>query len=253
MNLSLAAVGSARSAPPGAAPAAHAGFEAVVFDLDGVLIDSFEVMRQAFARAYAEFVGPGRPPFEEYRTHQGRYFPDIMRLMNLPLEMEEPFVRASAELIGEITVYPGVRELLERLRDAGVATAVATGKSAARARAALAAHGLLPLLDTVVGSDEVPRPKPHPDIVIEALRRLRIDAPSRALMVGDAAIDIRSGRSAGTVTAGASWGSEDVERLRDAGADHVLSEPAGIGVLALAETETETETAVASAPANGGN
>lgn len=245
MKLSSPAVGPVRTAPPArpgsVAASERAACEAVVFDLDGVLIDSFEVMRRAFALAYREVVGPGRPPFEEYRTHQGRFFPDIMRLMNLPLEMQEPFVRCSAELVDEIIVYPGVPELLVRLRTAGIPTAVATGKSGARARAVLAAHKLLPLLDTVVGSDEVPRPKPHPDIVIEALRRLGVETPGNALMVGDAVIDIRAGNSAGTVTVAASWGSEDAARLREAGADHVLTEPAGIGRLALSGLEAAFE------------
>ena len=66
---------------------------AVIFDLDGVLVDSTDVMRQAFSLAYAEVVGPGPAPFAEYNRHLGRYFPDIMRIMGLPLEMEEPFVR----------------------------------------------------------------------------------------------------------------------------------------------------------------
>ncbi|MBW0011114.1 MAG: phosphoglycolate phosphatase, partial [Pseudonocardiales bacterium] len=52
---------------------------AVIFDLDGVLVNSFEVMKEAFTVAYAEVVGPGRPPFAEYSRHLGRYFPDIMR------------------------------------------------------------------------------------------------------------------------------------------------------------------------------
>ena len=68
MKLSSPAVGPVRTAPPArpgsVAASERAACEAVVFDLDGVLIDSFEVMRRAFALAYREVVGPGRPPFE---------------------------------------------------------------------------------------------------------------------------------------------------------------------------------------------
>lgn len=90
--------------------------QAVVFDLDGVIVDSFAVMSEAFTVAYAEAVGDGPPPFEEYRRHLGRYFPDIMRIMGLPLEMEEPFVRESYRLADRVTVFDGIVELLLTLR-----------------------------------------------------------------------------------------------------------------------------------------
>lgn len=198
--------------------------DSVVFDLDGVLVDSFEVMREAFAVAYREVVSDQEPPFAEYLTHQGRYFPDIMRLMGLPAAMEEPFVATSHRLIHQVRVYPDVPELLSRLRMAGIPTAVATGKSAPRARAVLDAVGLLPLLDTVVGSDEVVRPKPMPDIVREALRRLQVDA-NRAVMVGDAVIDIQSGRAAGVATAAALWGGPPCDALLAEQPDFVLDRP----------------------------
>lgn len=207
-------------------------FDAVVFDLDGVLIDSFDVMRHAFAHAYREAVGDGEPPFAEYRTHQGRYFPDIMRMMGLPLEMQETFVQRSTELIDEVRIYPEVRELLQVLHDAGIPTAVATGKSGLRARAVLRAHGLMPFLHAVVGSDEVSQPKPAPDIVVEAIRRIGA-TPQSTVMIGDAVIDIQSGRAAGVATAAATWGETSAELLRAEHPDHVLSRP--LQLVALTE------------------
>lgn len=50
---------------------------AVVFDLDGVLADSLDVMRRAFTAAHAEVVGAGEAPFDEYRTYMGLYFPEF--------------------------------------------------------------------------------------------------------------------------------------------------------------------------------
>jgi AHBA synthesis associated protein len=213
----------------------HHGYRTVVFDLDGVLINSFQVMRQAFALAYHDVVGEGEPPFEEYRTHQGRYFPDIMRLMGLPLSMEKPFVEASRRLITEVEVYEGVPLMLEQLREAGITTAIATGKSGERAREVLDVVGLLPLLDAVVGSDEVPRPKPAPDIVLEGLLRLGGAAPGDAVMVGDAVIDLQAGRAAGTATAAALWGETTAGPLREERPDHVLSKPAELRSAVLDE------------------
>ncbi|MFB0619040.1 HAD-IA family hydrolase [Streptomyces sp. AGS-58] len=203
---------------------------AVVFDLDGVIVDSFAVMREAFAVAYAETVGDGPAPFEEYVRHQGRYFPDIMRIMGLPPEMEEPFVRESYRLAHRVEVFDGVVELLLTLRVRGLRLAVATGKSGERARSLLDGLGLLPFFAHVIGSDEVARPKPAPDIVLRALELLDV-GPGQAIMVGDAPTDLASARDAGVASAAALWVGPDEAELLAAGPDAVLRRP--LDLLAL--------------------
>ncbi|MFF8727217.1 HAD-IA family hydrolase [Streptomyces sp. NPDC015171] len=200
---------------------------AVVFDLDGVLVNSFAVMRQAFTTAYAEVVGDGDAPFEEYERHLGRYFPDIMRIMGLPPEMEAPFVRESYRLAPLVPVFDGVPEMLRQLRARGVGLAVATGKSGPRARSLLEQLGLLPLFTVVIGSDEVAHPKPAPDIVLKALGVLGSD-PARTVMVGDAVTDLTSARSAGVTAVAALWGETDEETLLAEKPDAVLRTPADI-------------------------
>ncbi|WFE66462.1 HAD-IA family hydrolase [Micromonospora sp. WMMD714] len=198
---------------------------AVIFDLDGVVVDSFAVMSEAFAVAYAEVVGDGPAPFGEYRRHLGRYFPDIMRIMNLPLAMEEPFVRESYRLADQVQVFDGILELLLTLRVRGLRLAIATGKSGPRARSLLDRLGLLPFFAHVIGSDEVARPKPAPDIVRRALDLLDVP-PERAVMIGDAPTDLASAKGAGVASAAALWAPpEDVEELLAGGPDLVLHHP----------------------------
>ncbi|SEC92223.1 AHBA synthesis associated protein [Streptomyces sp. 3213] len=201
--------------------------QAVVFDLDGVVVDSFAVMGEAFALAHAEVVGDGPAPFEEYQRHQGRYFPDIMRIMGLPLEMEEPFVRESYRLADRVQVYDGVVDLLRTLNERGLKLAVATGKAGVRARSLLDVLGLLPYFDHVIGSDEVPRPKPAPDIVRRALELLDVPA-DRAVMIGDAPTDLASAQGAGVTAVAALWGCHDGAELLAAGPDVVLRQPADL-------------------------
>ncbi|QTD95913.1 HAD-IA family hydrolase [Streptomyces cyanogenus] len=214
---------STASSPTGRA----LGYRAVVFDLDGVLVDSFEVMREAFTIAYAEVVGPGEPPFREYNRHLGRYFPDIMRIMGLPLEMEEPFVRESYRLAHRVQLFPGVAPLLTELRERGLKLSVATGKSGPRARSLLEQLGVLPLFDHVIGSDEVARPKPAPDIVRRALD-LMDSGPEEAMMVGDALTDLASARSAGVTAVAALWGETAEDEMLAAEPDVVLRSPAAL-------------------------
>ncbi|MGW4128449.1 HAD-IA family hydrolase [Amycolatopsis japonica] len=199
----------------------------VIFDLDGVLVNSFDVMRQAFSTAYREVVGPGEAPFAEYNRHLGRYFPDIMRIMGLPLEMEEPFVRESYRLADQVPVFDGVPGLLRTLRERGLRLAVATGKSGPRARSLLDVVGLLSEFEYVIGSDEVANPKPAPDIVRHALDRLDL-GPEDAMMVGDAVTDLASAKAAGTLAVAALWGETDEAELLRAGPDAVLREPADL-------------------------
>lgn len=200
---------------------------AVIFDLDGVLVDSFGVMREAFAVAYAEVVGDGPPPFDEYSRHLGRYFPDIMRIMGLPLAMEEPFVRESYRLAHRVRIYHGVVDMLLALRERGMRLAVATGKSGTRARSLLDRLDLLPLFDHVIGSDEVARPKPAPDIVLRALELLDV-RPSQAMMIGDAVTDLASARGADVTAIAALWGEGDEAELVAAAPDGVLRQPADV-------------------------
>ncbi|MEH0467400.1 HAD-IA family hydrolase [Streptomyces sp. B21-097] len=185
---------------------------AVVLDLDGVLIDSIHVMRRAFQRAYDLTVGDGEAPFEEYLTHLGRHMPDTLAIMGLPAGMYEPFVVESRRLVHEIEPCPGAAELLAGLREAGVPTAVATGKTHGRAVEALTATGLRHLVDAVCGSDEVAHGKPAPDIVLLALEKIGAAAEG-AVMVGDSVLDLRAGRAAGTRTAAGLWGQGDREEL----------------------------------------
>jgi len=197
---------------------------AVVFDLDGVLVNSFEVMRLAFTHAFREVVGDGEPPFEEYLRHLGGYFPEIMRKMGLPLDMEGPFVRESYRLADRIELYPGVRELLDELRERGIPCAVATGKAGVRARSLLDGLGVLDRFAHVIGSDEGDWPKPAPDIVLRALALMDVGA-SETMMIGDAVYDLEAARAAGVAPVAALWGECDPGALLAAGPVASLESP----------------------------
>ncbi|MFB9542671.1 HAD-IA family hydrolase [Micromonospora sagamiensis] len=219
-------------AGPAGGPLVPGGVRAVVLDLDGVLVDSLAVARTAFTLAYREVVGDGVVPVDEYCRHPGRYLPEVLRLMGLPAGMAEPFARESNRLAHLVTPVPGVPELLRQLRGHGIGLAVATGRSGERARFVLDRVGLLPLVDHVVGADEVPRPKPAPDIVRRALDLLDVP-PGRALMVGDAPADLASARSAGVVAVAALWGESDPETLRAAAPDVTLTRVGELAALCL--------------------
>jgi 3-amino-5-hydroxybenzoic acid synthesis related protein len=195
----------------------HRPMSAVIFDLDGVLINSLKAMQLAFERAYAEVVGTGYAPFEEYLRHLGRHMPDTLALMGLPQAIYEPFVRESRSLTDLVEVFAGVPQLLHELRTAGLRLAVATGKTTERAEHVIEAVGLRAYFHEVIGSDAVARGKPEPDMVLLAVDRLGV-RPAHAVMVGDSPLDLQAGRAAGTRVVAAAWGEGRV-------ADLIAAEP----------------------------
>lgn len=224
LNHKGGAVAVAAPAPVPPAARAFDDVRAVIFDLDGVIIDSLPVMRKAYLEAHRVVVGGEAPPFSEYKKHLGRSFPDIMAQMGLPVAMHAVFKAESNRCIDEIRVFDGMREVLERLKHYNFRLMVATGKDTDRATLILDHLGLSAYFDMVIGSDRVPHPKPAPDMAQLALDRFGLE-PRQAVFVGDAVADIRCGAGAGTVTAAALWGEADEAALREQNPSAVLAEP----------------------------
>jgi len=187
---------------------------AVIFDLDGTLIDSKDVMRGAYFQAYQEIVGDDdAPPFDEYCRHLGRSFPEIMRRMGLPAAMHAVFVRESISNMHKIRLFDGVAAMLGELARRQVPLAIATGKDYARTCSILACLGLDQHFRMVVGSDNVSQPKPAPEMALTIAGKLGLDCAS-TLFVGDAIADLQCGQRAGMQTALAMWDCPSLDTLR---------------------------------------
>jgi len=192
---------------------------AVVFDLDGTLVDSLPDIVWSFRAAF----DATRLPVPDEAA--------VRALIGAPLEeMAAAFVTGETEVEGVCDAYrriypehftdrtapfPGVPELLAELRAAGYRTAVATTKRGWMARRLVDAVGLADRLDHVQGTDGIPH-KPAPDVVLAALKAL--DAQG-TWMVGDTVGDLLAGRAAGLRTYAVSWGTHDAERLATARPD----------------------------------
>ncbi|MEV6962532.1 HAD family phosphatase [Streptomyces sp. NPDC051207] len=179
------------------------GATAVVFDLDGTLVDSepnyYEAGRQLLA-------GHGVPDFT-WADHE-RYV-GISTRETVTLWKERYGLRASVgELLADknrrylalaragTRVYPEMREFVGLLAAEGVPMAVASGSSPEAIGAILAGTGLDAYLRTVVSADEVPRGKPAPDVFLTAARRLGAD-PADCVVLEDAAPGVAAAHAAG--------------------------------------------------------
>jgi len=197
-------------------------YEAVLFDLDGTLIDTRDLILASFRYALHEVLGRDFPD-EVLLAGQGTPLMDQMRRFDP--ERAEELVRLYTEFnLREHDAlareFPGIRELLGDLHGAGARLAVVTSKRRRGAEMGLRRFGIAPYLTTAVFLEDTREHKPSPEPVREALRRLGCP-PGRAVMVGDSPYDMQSARGAGVEAVGVAWGSHPPERLREAGATMV--------------------------------
>jgi HAD superfamily hydrolase (TIGR01509 family) len=175
--------------------------EAVVFDLDGVLVDSEHVwdeVRERLARerggrwhdrAQADMMGMSS-------VEWSRYMHDVIGLAESPGQINEEVVaQMLARYREELPVIAGGVEAVERLA-ADFRLAVASSSNRPLIEAVLEAAGIARLFEETVSSEEVERGKPAPDVYLEAARRLEL-APERCAAIEDSANGIRSAHAAG--------------------------------------------------------
>jgi pyrophosphatase PpaX len=199
---------------------------AVLFDLDGTLIDTIDFILASVRHTFAErargpsdadwIAGIGTP----LRTQLAAYA-DGAEDLDALVERYRQHQRAHHD---EMTrCYSGVREVLAEIRQGGHRVGVVTSKLAEPAARALRHVGIEALVEVLVGADDCERHKPHPEPVLRALARL--DAgPDAALFIGDSPHDIAAGNAAGVVTAAVLWGACSREALAAANPRHVVSE-----------------------------
>jgi len=177
--------------------------QAVLFDLDGTLVDSERETAEAMARALAR--GQGVQVDQEDRDYIiGRSWIAIYdRLKNrygFPWTREEVFAEVG------ITVLPGAREAVARFADVG--RALVTGSARVEAMQALKALGMIDTFVPMVCAEDVTRSKPAPDGYLAAVNGLAL-RPEQCVVVEDSAAGISAGRAAGCVVIGVRAGNFD--------------------------------------------
>jgi pyrophosphatase PpaX len=207
-------------------PDAHAAsLPAVLFDLDGTLIDSIELLlssaRHAFegwhrqAPTEEEWIrGIGTPLVEQLRAYAAND-DEVAHLLGR-------YRRYQHEHHDRLTrCYDDVPEVVAALAGRGHPMAVVTSKATPIANQSLSFVGLDRYFPVIVGFDDTTRHKPDPEPVRVALERLGASA-DRTAFVGDSPHDIRAGNAAGVVTVAATWGPFDRETLAAARPNHFI-------------------------------
>lgn len=178
---------------------------AVIFDLDGVLIDSEPLMRFAFEQSYRRVIGDGTPPIESFLEHMGESLPRIMDQIGMPQSMVQPYRQICVQHIDQIVLFPQSRPFLEWMKSLGLKLALLTGKDRERTLHILDHFGLTHFFDTVVASDQLQHAKPHPQGILTCLRLMNC-LPEHAVMIGDAVSDILCAQRGSVRAVAVTWG-----------------------------------------------
>ena len=221
----------------------------IVFDLDGTLVDTTDLILASCAHTFERHLG-GVPPRATLVGTFGRSLPEVLLEVAKEAGVADPQGEAAAmlatyrahndEMHDElIRPFPGIEELLASLAGQRVRLGVVTSKRERSARRGLARYGLESRFDVFVFHDDTVRHKPDPEPLRVGCRRAGVPAAASAY-VGDSVHDIAAGRAAGMVTIAALWGPFPPEDLEAAGPDALAPTPADV-VTVLERLPTGTE------------
>ncbi|MCP4656356.1 MAG: HAD family hydrolase [bacterium] len=208
----------------------------IVFDVDGVLLDSWGLMRFALAGAHAA-CGVRRPVSEEaFRRLLGRPLPEIAQRLGLPPEFVPAYQRISRTHPELTTLYEGVPELLQSLHSNHLRLALNTGKDRSRTLEILRQFGIEGFFDSIVTSDDVRRGKPAPESLQRAMAKTGA-ASAETAFVGDSPVDVACALACGVLPIAAGWGLGEVKELIAAGAVVVAEDVCELRKLILDSSE----------------
>lgn len=207
---------------------------AVIFDIDGTLVDSVDLHAEAWRVAFARF--GKKVAFDEVRRQIGKGGDQLMPVFLSPTELE----KFSAELeqfrsdlfkkefLPRVKPFPGVRELFERIRRDDKRIALASSAKGDELKTYKTIAGIEDLVETETSSDDAERSKPYPDIFQAALARLGGVSLDNVLVVGDTVYDAEAAGKANLRTIGVMCGGWSEDDLQRAGCIAVYHDPADL-------------------------
>jgi phosphoglycolate phosphatase len=209
----------------------HQDVKAVLFDLDGTLIDSAPDLGAAADRMRVERGLPSLP-YENYRPFAGAGARGMLGVAfgitpdhpEFPDLREEFFRNYESCMTQRTYVFEGVKQMIDALVEHGVPWGVVTNKSMRFTAPLTRGMPLFASARTVVGGDSTPHPKPHPAPLLEAARQVGV-RPIDCVYVGDDLRDVQAGRAAGMGTVAATYGYLGATDVKEWGADVQISTP----------------------------
>lgn len=210
----------------------------VLFDLDGTLVDTIELITSSYDYALGAVLGTSRPP-EQVRSWIGRTLRSALA-EDYPEhvdELEAAYLRWNrANTARLLRPYAGVETMVRDLLDAQVRIGVATSKRQESAATALRLVGLTDLIDVVAAMEDTSTHKPDPAPLLHAAARLS-SPPEHCVYVGDAAVDVRAAQAAGMSAIAVTWGAGVRDELAAVQPEAIVDSVADLTVLLLGSAQ----------------
>lgn len=199
--------------------------DTVLFDLDGTIVDTNELIIASFKHVLDKHKQP--------RTRE-----QIIPYMGMTLEQQFQAFSGWEDVAELVTDYrsfntmhhdtmvkgfPHVGEVVSTLKEKGMKLGIVTTKIRPSTMRVLEMFDLLKYMDAIVTVQDVTHPKPHPEPVLTAIQQLNAD-PKRTLMVGDSPADIKSAQAAGALSAAVAWSLKGAEELKKYNPDYILED-----------------------------
>lgn len=203
---------------------------AVIFDLDGTLLNTLEDLKDSTNYALQKFGFPQRT-LDEVRSFVGNGL-RMLIVRAVPAGTEDAVIDAVLQTMklhyaenyhNKTRPYDGIEALLARLKAEGYPMAIVSNK-ADLVVALLRKLYFDTLIPVAVGETEGVLRKPAPDMVIEGLRRLGLPG-AKAVYVGDSEVDLQTAQNVGIPCLSVTWGFRSIQQLEEAGAQHLVHTP----------------------------
>lgn len=200
-------------------------FRYLLFDLDGTLLDTNELILRSIEQALEEYA-PGRFSRADILPHMGEQLAlQVQRL--LPDQVDEVIARYRQLYLEQhdelVTAFPHAGEVLERLARDGCRIAVVTSKIRRTAELGWKLCQLPDCHEAFLTIEDTAKHKPDPEPVLKAIEQLGA-VPSETVMIGDSPYDILAGKAAGVSTVGVKWSLRGEEGLREYQPDFLVED-----------------------------
>ena len=204
-------------------------FKCIVFDFDGTLADTHVGIVRTFQETFRQM---GLPVLSEEEisatiglTLKDGFHAAVKNLSEAQADEAAAIYRKifPGIAIPCITVFPGIIEVLGKLKDRGIRMAVAPSRSHQSLGTIAANIGVDSFFEVMYGAEDVVNHKPAPDMVMLALDFFKL-TPDEVLVVGDANYDLLMGQGAGCRVCGVTWGNQSREKLASVNPDYIIDD-----------------------------
>lgn len=198
----------------------------VIFDLDGTLIDTNDLIIDAFYHVINELLGRS-PTEEELNYVYGKTLDEQMEFFSMErshklVEAYKSFYRAHMD--ERTHLFEGIKDLLDELAKIDIKMATVTNKGSRGVRHAFDKFGIGKYFDATISADDVSNGKPDPEGIFAVLNRLGVEA-EEALFVGDSLNDISAAKKAGVLSVLVGWTLFHEDYYSEFGADFIINKP----------------------------